>query len=249
MYDYSRLIDHTEERTEKEQSLKRIERVKISMQINFAQAAQYQGNYRLALNKLQQTKSICKNQASHLPDLQVNWMHCYLRTHLARAQFKANKPEEALDIFLNALCLKEIIKYDQHPELIIRADLKHRQQLLHGHFAKFLIDALLALDSAGTTLYFDELRSCADNRKRSQLFEYARLEQSEAGLEETLGALLEHGRSALGQVGHEVKGALELASYCDYFLRLIENGKYVLSFFVKAKILDLKSVASTKNST
>ncbi len=72
VYDYSLNGDPTEERCEREQVLKRMEREKVSMQISFAQAAQYQGNYRLALNKLQQTKNICRSQASHLIDLQVS---------------------------------------------------------------------------------------------------------------------------------------------------------------------------------
>jgi hypothetical protein len=82
-------------------------------------------------------------------------MHCYLWTHLARAKF-ATKPEESLNIFLGASCLKEIVKHDHNSILLANKHLQHEQQLLHAKFATFLIDAFLALDSAKSN-YFAEL--------------------------------------------------------------------------------------------
>lgn len=43
---------------------------------------------------------------------------------------------------------------------------------------------------------------------------------------------MKHGLKNLLDTKHELKGSLELSSYCDYFLRLIENdGKYSLFLF------------------
>lgn len=34
---------------------------------------------------------------------------------------------------------------------------------------------------------------------------------------------MSHGVGHLMKIKHELKGSLELATYCDYFLRLVEN--------------------------
>ena len=34
---------------------------------------------------------------------------------------------------------------------------------------------------------------------------------------------MKHGVDSLKKIDHELKGSLELALYCDYFLRLVEN--------------------------
>lgn len=39
----------------------------------------------------------------------------------------------------------------------------------------------------------------------------------------TMHQLMKHGVSHLMKIKNELKGSLEMASYCDYFLRLIEN--------------------------
>jgi len=214
------LLDTTTATTstiDKRQVLKRMEKFKIHMQISFAQAAQCQHNHRLALNKLQQTREIAKNQSSHLNDLQVTWMHCYMETHLARARF-VNSPAEKLSIFFGAACLKEIRKYDGNEQLLIRRDLGQTQQILHGRFCKFLIENFS--EASG---YFGEL----SEKSRSQLSDYVGRESLEAGFEATLAALLSQGVEALAKIEGVVCGALELASYCDFFLRLVENEEEV----------------------
>lgn len=35
--------------------------------------------------------------------------------------------------------------------------------------------------------------------------------------------LMKHGVRNLSKIKNELRGSLELSSYCDYFLRLIEN--------------------------
>lgn len=55
---------------------------------------------------------------------------------------------------------------------------------------------------------------------------------------------MKHGLKNLLDTKHELKGSLELSSYCDYFLRLIENdGKYCLfsiQFFIH-EIMPIKT--------
>ena len=94
------------------------------MRIKFAQAAQIQGNYRLALGKLQQTRHVIKNQSlpGMLADLQLIWMHCYLNTHLARAKM-INSPDESLYMLFVAILLNEIVKYDSREEFSRRDDI------------------------------------------------------------------------------------------------------------------------------
>ena len=48
---------------------------------------------------------------------------------------------------------------------------------------------------------------------------------------------MNHGVRNLSKIKHELKGSLELSSYCDYFLRLVENeGKPVFENFIPRKI-------------
>ncbi len=196
----------------KKDILKKIEKSKVLMKISFAQAAQYQGNFRLALSKLQQTRSIIKSQQSHFADLQIVWMQCYLGTHLARSK-SVNNPEEALNMFLNAATLKEILKYDDCKEYSTRKDLYQKHQILHAHFCKFLIDSLIRVPD-----YYEK----ADEKKRIQLDDYTKLSEA-TYYEERLNNLIKLGVDRLSHVQYDLKASLELASYCDYFLRMIEN--------------------------
>jgi len=152
---------------------KKINRTKILMNINFSQAAQFQGNFKLALNKLDQTQSILKSRSQHLTDLKIIWSHCYLRTHLARAKF-SNDPTESLNIFLNATCLKQIIKYDKNDEFLIRKNLSHDHQKLHAEFTKYLIDTLIGCESK-EPLYFEKMQK--DQKKWNQLIDYIQVTQ------------------------------------------------------------------------
>lgn len=170
------------------------------------------GNYRLALNKLQQTKTINKNESTHLRGLQINWMHCYLKTHLARSKF-VNTSDERLNIFFGAQCLKELAKYDHNEELLIRKELKQEQQLLHGDFCQFLIKNLI-----GSGDYFDQI----NEKKMTQLCDFIKVEKS-APLDGMITSLLNHGVKSLLEINNDVNGSLRLSSYCDHFLRLIEN--------------------------
>jgi hypothetical protein len=158
--------------SDKMKTLKKIEKIKLNMQINFAQAAMFQGNYTLALRKLKQTGYLNKNQSNNYGDLKITWLHCYLNTHLSRAKL-ANNCEKKLNIFLGALCLKEIVKYDNNEEFIIRNDLKRDQQILHGKFCKFLIESFISDESYEKNDYFDNLKN--DDKKSKQLFDYIKI--------------------------------------------------------------------------
>lgn len=146
------------------------------MKIKFAQAAQIQGNHKLALNKLQQTRSILKSQSRHLADLQITWMHCYLNTHLARCK-QVNNLDESLNMFLGAIVLREILKYDSSEEFSNRSDLFDEQQILHANFSRFLIDSFFNLknqnqseDKNEEISFFNKIKN--DDKKKNQLLDY-----------------------------------------------------------------------------
>lgn len=149
---------------------RKLEKSKLLMKIKFAEAALIQGNHKLALNKLQQTRGIIKSQAVHLADLQIIWMHCYLKTHLARCR-QVNNTEESLNMFLGAIVLREILKYDSNSEFANRNDLFQEQQILHANFSKFLIDSLINISNQkDSNWFFEKINS--DDKKRNQLLDY-----------------------------------------------------------------------------
>ena len=140
------------------------------MRIKFAQAAQIQGNHKLALSKLQQTNIILKSQSRHLADLQLIWMHCYLNTHLARCK-QVNNVEEGLNMFMNAIVLREILKYDSNDEFTTRDDLFQEQQILHANFSRFLINSFIDISNENESCQlFDKIKN--DEKKKSQLLDY-----------------------------------------------------------------------------
>lgn len=124
----------------------KMSRTNFLMKIKFAQAAQSQGNFKLTLNKLQQTRSILRTKNSDLSDLQLIWMHCYLNTHLCRCKQADNE----LKMFFDSMVLKEILKYDSLSERFRNNQFNYlyqEQRVLHSKFCKFLIDALINFDS------------------------------------------------------------------------------------------------------
>jgi hypothetical protein len=140
------------------------------MRIKFAEAAHLQGNYKLALTKLQQTRQVLK--AHNLIDLRFTWINCYLNTHLSRSK-RANAPDERLITFFNTNVLKEILKYDDAAsELEPRCELYQDHCILHANFARFLIDSLFNATRSSPN-YYDE-RIVADSKKSSQLIEYVK---------------------------------------------------------------------------
>jgi DNA-dependent protein kinase catalytic subunit len=151
--------------------VKKIERTKILMKIRFAQALHIQGNFKLTMSKLQQTKSILKSQSSDLCDLQIAWMHCYLNAHLSRSRTALNSVEERLSRFLGASALQEICKYDEHNEISIGKELYDEQKILHSKFATFLIDSYQTLSSSDTLeSYLNKLKK--EEKKYNQLVDY-----------------------------------------------------------------------------
>lgn len=42
--------------------------------------------------------------------------------------------------------------------------------------------------------------------------------------------LLKKGFESIGEISYDLKGGLEMAKYCDFFLRLKENGKIFLLY-------------------
>lgn len=147
------------------------------MRIKFAEAAQIQGNYKLALGKLQQTRHVIKSQSRQHADLQLTWMHCYLSTHLARAKM-VNSPDESLNMFFGAIVLKEIVKYDASDEFAHNPSLLQAHCLLHSSFSRFLIDSFLNVANAAPSNspsqpsqgFYAKLNS--DDKKRTQLADY-----------------------------------------------------------------------------
>ena len=116
-------------------------------------------------------------------ELQLEWMHCYLRTHLARSK-AADSVEDSLGMFFGCLALKEIRKFDNSEEFVVRKDLLLEQQTLHSSFTRFLVDSLLASEvkaqrgggggKVESSSYFKRL--LADDKKRAHLSNYLNLE-------------------------------------------------------------------------
>lgn len=154
----------------KQKTLDKINKSKLLMRIKFAQAAQMQGNYKLALAKLQLTKGIFKDKSSNLAEMKITWAHCYLNTHLSRAKM-ANNPDKSLSMFLDAIVLKEITKYDKDDGFSKRPDLFQEHCVLHANFSKFLIDSFVNIcNSESSDTFFETLNS--DDKKKNQLLDY-----------------------------------------------------------------------------
>jgi len=204
----------------KENFKKKRTRINFIMNIKFAQAAQFQGNYKLALNKLEQSKIILKK---NIADLKIIWNHCYLKTHLARAKFNSNDSNKSLDIFFKAKNLKQIVSFENKDQFLLRKDFHQENQLLHSEFCKFLIDSFMASQNNDTN-YFDDLTEHTI-KQRNQLAEYLNVKEANdlVNLKVTVDLLMKKGVESLTEIEHELKGSLELALYCDYFLRLVEN--------------------------
>lgn len=170
------IANREENESTRQKVLNKIKKSKVWMRIKFAQAAQIQGNYKLALGKLQQTRNVIKSgqqqqhQSRLLADLQLTWMHCYLNTHLARAKM-VNSPDEMLNMFFGAIVLKEIVKYDSSEEFTRHRELLQDHCLLHASFCRFLIDSFLNLaNSTADMSFYAKLN--ADDKKRNQLMDY-----------------------------------------------------------------------------
>ncbi|CAF0815340.1 unnamed protein product [Brachionus calyciflorus] len=221
----SRLMNFNEDLVKHSKKLKKkMEKTNLLMKIKFAQAAQIQGNFKLALNKLQQTRSILKIKNSDLNDLQVVWIHCYLYTHVARCR-KNTYLQDGLNMFFDALVLKEITKYDrvcdEFRNNVTTEHLYQDQQILHAHLSKFLIDSFLGISVENNSLSFYE--DVLENEKnRNQLTEYLKDDEISC-FNSTLFKLLKNGVNSLTKINQSINGCLELANYCDYYLRLSEN--------------------------
>lgn len=204
----------------KSKILDEFKKSKMFMKIKFAEAALHQGNFKLTLNKLQSTKMVTKIESNEFSDLKINWMHCYLKTHLARSKI-LNSPQESMNVFLGALSLKEILKYDNLSELKVKKKLNLEHQLLHGQFSRFLIDSFLSMNSELPN-YLNEISR--DDKKKSQLLDYTKSKNINDS-QDLVSKIMKHGISSLIKTNtDESKASLELANYCDYFLRLVENG-------------------------
>ena len=143
------------------------------MKIKFAEAAQFQGNTMLALTKLKEIRDLAKIKSRDVQDLQITWLHCYLKTHLAKARLNMlngeSSIENALGKFFRTQSLAELVKFDNAAEFNSRRDLHRTHQLLHGQFCQYLCEAFLGAFSNSSD-YFEEFKS--DERKYRQLSEY-----------------------------------------------------------------------------
>ncbi len=174
MFDNNSILVNNDQNLAGEHFEKKMKRINFIMNIKFAQAAQFQGNYKLALNKLEQTQVILKNESHQIADLKIIWNHCYLKTHLARAKFASNDSNKALEIFFKATNLKQIVKYENKNELLMRKELHQENQILHSEFCKFLIDSFMASHNNNTN-YFDGLKN--DAKQHKQLTEYLKINE------------------------------------------------------------------------
>ena len=106
--------------------------------------------------------------------MKIIWNHCYFKTHLARAKFASNDSNKALEIFFKATNLKQIVKYENKNELLMRKDLHQENQILHSEFCKFLIDSFMASHNNNIN-YFDGLKN--EIKQQKQLTEYLKINE------------------------------------------------------------------------
>jgi hypothetical protein len=158
--------------TKKTMRLK-IDKTKILMKIKFAQAAQIQGNYKLALAKLKDTNKAVMNNNHHLSDLQPIWNHCYLFTHLAKSKM-SNNSDENLNTFFNSSILREIVKFDNCPELKRDKELQQEHEFLHSQFCQFLIKSFVDLANSKNDFNSFYSHLLLEEKKRNQLRDYVR---------------------------------------------------------------------------
>ena len=154
--------------------LESIEETKISMKLQFADAARLQSNHHLALTKLQQTKFLIKSEQQKYNHLKTSWMHCYLRTHLSYSVKQFTSPSDRLINILDMSTLKRLVEYDSIAKdlrLKNRADLYRDQQIINSEFCKFILNAFLHIDNLNA--FLSDLE--ANNGKLfNQLYSYVK---------------------------------------------------------------------------
>jgi hypothetical protein len=153
--------------------VEKIDKTKLIMKLNFANAAQLQTNYKLALNKLQQTKFILKSQSSKFDDLKLNWIHCYTRTHLANCK-SINSHERSLRTFLEVSTISKLVEYEACANSLFTSNnsLYCDQQILNSNICKLLIDSFVNIN--GVDNYLKSL----DRKLLGQLISFANLDIS-----------------------------------------------------------------------
>jgi DNA-dependent protein kinase catalytic subunit len=147
-----------------------------------------------------------------------------LKTHLSRSKTLFNKSTDSLTAFLGSMSLKEINKYDKYKQLNDDKQLNNDHQLLHGSFCKYIIETILSIDSLSSTSYHNYITNTIqkDEKKNKQFIEYSKTEDA-TDIYETIDKLMKRGLNSLKMIDNDIKGNLELASYCDNFLRTAEN--------------------------
>ena len=135
---------------DKKSLLESIAETKISMKLQFADAARLQSNHHLAISKLHETKDIIKNTQRKFDHLKISWMHCYLRTHLSYSLKQFNSVSDQLINILEKSTLKRLIEYDavaKDLRLISRGDLYRDQQIINSEFCKFILNAFFNIEN------------------------------------------------------------------------------------------------------
>jgi DNA-dependent protein kinase catalytic subunit len=147
--------------------IEQIDKTKLIMKLNFANAANLQTNYKLALNKLQQTKFILKNQSVKFNDLKLNWIHCYTRTHLSNCK-AINDHERSLKTFLDVATISKLVEYEScaNDLFSINNTLYCDQQILNSQICRFVVDSFVNIRDV------DKYLTNLDGKLLRQLFMY-----------------------------------------------------------------------------
>jgi hypothetical protein len=142
--------DSVQLRRSRESLFESVKETKTLMQLQFADAARLQSNYKLALNKLHRTRFIIKNEQKKYNHLKITWMHCYLRTHLSYTLKQFSSPNDRLINILQVSTLNKLIEYDVlAKDLLItnRGDLYRDQNIINSQFCKFILNAFLNIEN------------------------------------------------------------------------------------------------------
>ncbi|XP_035828316.1 DNA-dependent protein kinase catalytic subunit [Aplysia californica] len=218
--------ENSEEPTWREAAVaERLEEMKLWMLLKMAESCRVQNNVTLSLQLLRNIRTSCKRASNKQPLLE--WVHLYAKTHHTKA---GNTPTPwADDTFGNVLStLDELDKMKGSPALYERPDMGLRHSTLGGRGVDLLLGGLLALQSTEGLSENTRTKLAAQANAGAGTYEQLVNGLISKGFHSLKAAVSEEGsRSGGAEVRQTAmtceEANLELAKFCDKYLRLLED--------------------------
>lgn len=196
---------------------------KLQLRLSMAESCKEQNNFTLTLRILKETLSKCKKDRSGYQ--LVEWSHLYASTHRRKALASGSKWTD--DTLFNVLStLDQLGKVAESEPLRERPDLNFRQCLLVGEACDALVTGIMGMESLASL----------STKTNDKLKQFAKTESLER--DQVMDQLLQQGFEAMKDA---VSGTpderlpnpvckpqdvqLALATYCDRYLRLHDDGE------------------------